>query len=216
MLEDLTSWAEREQTIERAMYGKSLFGQLDLSSDDLVVLGAGLGEIIKSHDLNGAKSYLLRIAPYSTCAFLVHAGLRKYHKGNFWSGVYSLLGLDERRLNYHARQVLCSVFQQVLEDKGFERFPQLAETGHKYVTPILAHAGIPDYCLEDLFDRMLLPLVQGKLGVSPDDVDEAIQAWIASYRSSLADKPVRNFLLHGGPIAEDLLFRCIEMFRARF
>lgn len=198
------------------MQGKSLLGQLELTLADLDALGVSLGEVIASRTSSDATRYLLVNAPYSTCAFLVHAGLRKYCRGNFWSGVYRLLRLEGKGLRNNARQVLCSVFPQALGSKGLEGFPQLAETGHKYVTPVLAHAGIPDYCLEDFFERMLLPLVQGKLGADPDEVDEAIKAWSASYRSAFTDKPVRNFLLHGGPIAEDLLLRCVEMFERAF
>jgi hypothetical protein len=83
--------------------------------------------------------------------------------------------------------------------------------GPRFVTPTLIHGGIPDYCLDDFFERLVWPAVTGKLDYS-GSVDDLLVEW--RERPSLAlftDKPVRRFLEQGGKVAADFLQRCLDM-----
>lgn len=213
MLEKAATWSERESILRAELEGKTLIGQVNLSTEDLETLGKEIEAELEKRGEDEACRFLKANASLSTSAFLVWCGIRHYNAGNFWGGVYRLLGLEKENQGRKLRiaRLLGEVFQHALEAHKLESFPRLAEHGHRYVTPILAHGGIPDYCLGDFFEHFIIPMTQGLYGDDPEDIDAAIRGFQGKYRSALTDKPVRNFLLYGGSISKDLVRRCGKM-----
>ena len=88
-----------------------------------------------------------------------------------------------------------------------------AERAHRYVSLILAHGGIPTYCLPDFFEHVLQPAVL-RAGYADMSATELIDQWRWHARAQyFTDKPVFRFLVYGGRVAEDFLDRCREMAR---
>ena len=82
-------------------------------------------------------------------------------------------------------------------------------TARPYLTPILAHGGIPKYCLGDFFALLLHDLGRGIT-----DANELLTFWrTRKTRFQGIDKPVERFLLYGGELAVDLIDRCIDLVR---
>jgi hypothetical protein len=111
----------------------------------------------------------------------------------------------------NARSDMGQIFERVLrQHANLVKIHDLG-TAHRYVTPILAHGGIPDYCLDDFFKNVLSPAVTGKIEFS-GDAEDLINEWLAQPSLvAFTDKPVRRFLLYGGAPARDFLQRCLDM-----
>jgi hypothetical protein len=78
-----------------------------------------------------------------------------------------------------------------------------------YLTPILAHGGIPRFCLPDFFTLLLHDLGRGVT-----DGKDLLTLWrTRKTRFQGIDKPAERFLLHGGELALDLIDRCIDLIR---
>lgn len=141
--------------------------------------------------------YAARTYPFVFMAFMVGHGVYNYDKGNFWGR------LPVARIDNTAGPI----FLQRLRWAQLEVFDQLVEQDNatRYVTPILAHGGIPKYCLEDFFSLVIKDMQ--RVGASAEEL-------LASWRTRKSaffqvDKPVGRFLLYGGDLAVDLLDRCL-------
>jgi len=213
MLEKARSWSERESILRSELEGKTLLGQVNITPEDLKILGREIGRELERRSEDDAGRFLSANAPLSVAVFLAWCGIKDYREGNFWGGVMRRLGMDKAGHSRKIRlqRVLGELFRQALEKNGLEGFPWLAEHGHKYVTPILAHGGIPDYCLGDFFDNLVIPMAQGHYGDDLEDLDAVINAFFERSRASITDVPVRNFLVYGGDISRDLVRRCGTM-----
>lgn len=144
--------------------------------------------------------------PDVLAAALVEEGVHGYQAGDYWTAIQARLGLS------HPHETSCCGrrFRGFLERVGLPTFAHLE--GHRNLVPILAHGGIPDYCLEDYFEVLL------KAWRDPELRDlsstELIEEWRT--RSSafvLIDRPVERFLLHGGQVAADFLGRSLDLLR---
>lgn len=136
-----------------------------------------------------------------TC-HLVAEGIERYTAGAFWSGLRFTCAQNEQAMMGEA-------FLRTLRAHGLETFDFLRERGLRFVTPILAHAGMPRYCLEDFFFKLLArELRKGFGGSAP----ELLATWRARKTAFVGiDRPVERFLLFGGETAVDLLDRCIDL-----
>lgn len=135
-------------------------------------------------------------------AYVVGEASRNYRHGALWPNL-PVQGLDNGDLS--------QAFEPAVERFSLEPFKQLADAGHRYVTPILAHGGIPAFCAGDFWTFLL-----EELGDIPGaDADELMRRWRS--RPSLFDgfdKPVGRFLLFGADVARNFLDRCIDLLSA--
>jgi hypothetical protein len=209
MLEKARSWPERETILRSELEGKTLLGQVNITMKDLEILGNEIGKELEGRSANDSRRFLSSNAPLSVSIFLVWCGIKDYQRGNFWDGVMRRLGMDKiGRSTNRLQHDLGELFQEALKKNDLEVFPWLAKHGHQYVTPILAHSGIPDYCLGDFFDNLVIPMAQGDYGDDLEDLDVVINAFFERSRASSTDVPVKNFLVYGGEISRDLIRRC--------
>lgn len=145
--------------------------------------------------------------PVSFSYFLVLIGIDYYKGGEYWSAVWNKLSLP---ININRQTNWGNLFLRVLEKYKLPEFED--ESAHRYVTPILGHGGIPNYCLPDFFEKLLLPIINGEIETSSTSIGEILQDWKrCSSLFATADKPVYRFLLHGGKVANDFLTRCIQV-----
>lgn len=207
MLEECTyNLIECERILARKVNNVSLLGQITLSDRDIQKLGSLISSSMAIDPYEGS-SFVWNRTPACIACFLVWIGIRQYHAGDYWSAVHNLTSLPDDP-NWHIRWG--HAFLKYLRSKGFPSFADVG--GLRFVTPILAHGGIPDYCLNDFFMFLLIPIVKGHLEVDVSDVENILYEWQEHATLLMfTDKPVRRFLLYGGNVAKDFLSRCIEM-----
>lgn len=134
-------------------------------------------------------------------------GIGHYKGGEFWPAVWGILNLIQK----HSRQTdWGNLFLEVIKKYKLPKFED--EKALKYITPILGHGGIPNYCLPDFFEKLLLPIINGEIDATSTDIGEILQEWKrCPSLFAAADKPIYRFLLYGGKIASDFLARCIQV-----
>lgn len=180
----------------------SLLGQLRYARSDLEHLRAEFEKLAHDRQNGGwrtaADKYELALALY-----LVLEGIYSYNAGAFWtktSEVLRVAGQEQAKIGGH--------FRETLKQWQLPTFDQIG--GQRHITPILAHAGIPTYCLNDFFD-LLDRAVRNELSV---DIPTLIDDWQLDGFPGQIDKPVERFLIHGGSIAEDFVERCLELWQS--
>jgi hypothetical protein len=205
MLEASATVREVERVIADALAKVELLAELPLTEPDLKVIADLLRETIAEEGVVPATRTLRAQAPCALACLLVFEGVYGYKGGDFWHGVETAIGASLANVKTEWGHI----FEEVLHRYELPRF---ADTGgHRYVTPILGHGGVPDYCLGDLFEKLLFPAVTGQLEYNGNAAD-LLDEW--QTRSSLlqfTDKPVRRFLLHGGRAGQNFLERCLDM-----
>src|SRR5208337_4732433 len=172
-----------------------LIGEISFTEEDLHAMGRCLKDCLDSRGPGPATAYLEYSGARVVACFLVHLGLREYRQAHFWGPVTRALGQE---LAPNLQRRWGGMVEQVLRDYEMEPFYDPSEPdGQRYVTPILGHGGIPDYCLNDFFDKLLMPVARGELPYD-GDVGQLLEQWrdrASDYQT--ADKPIRRFMQHG-------------------
>jgi len=202
MLKYCETLDECERKLAEELRAVDLVGQVALTDDDLEKVSHLIARWITGNELS-----VYAPPSCSLASFLVWVGIRKYEAGRYWPAVGDALGVPVDGGLYAE---LSEGFLRFLSDRRLPTFEEVG--GLRYVTPILAHGGIPDYCLADFFAGVLLPIITGKLEVDAGDPTAIVE----EYRQrpgmfAFADMPVSRFLLHGSRAAADFLGRCVEM-----
>lgn len=185
---------ELERWLRHALRGRRLIAELGLDSR----LNEQLTDIVEDAVPRLGVARLARTYPHVFMAFLVGHGVYGYRAGSFW-GQVPIDGID----------IECGrEFERLCKESDLEDFSELlvSEQATRYVAPILAHGGIPQYCLDDFFTVLLRGL-----RIAGSDAEDLLSYW-RTRKSAFAhvDKPVARFLLYGGDVAIDFLARCVE------
>lgn len=198
---------EWERLLRERLTGVTLLGELELKEADRDCIAAALRSGIAAM---GPAPFMQEVKarwPVTLTAYLVVEGMFSYRKGALWPHVCARLGLP--RANYPARwgRICVGTVRQF----GKPDFHDLVAQEHasRYLTVILAHGGIPNSCLPDLFRY-----VPGRLGrgTAMPRAAELMGQWRADPQAlHHVDRPVRRFLLYGGKIAEDFLDRYLRL-----
>jgi hypothetical protein len=153
-----------------------------------------------------ALKVLERDYPCSLAVYLVTQGIYGYNGGDYWSEVLETTGFKGNQTTALGR-----AFERLIETFGLPSFYGVRQDAHRYISVILAHAGIPNYCLPDFFGNMLQPSILSER-YSDMSADELIEAWRWESRARVfTDKPVMRFLTHGDIVAENFVERTREM-----
>jgi len=171
----------------------SLLGQVSLDEEAVRHIGSRL-RVFRNY----ASHY-----PYTLSLYLTWCGILDYEGGNYWDPVCEATGLPKID-----RDRWGQIFEWAISKLGLPAFKD--EKTYRYVTPILAHGGIPKSCLPDFFENLLLPAVDGNFGDLQGG--EILMEWRSD--PDLVDfrfKTVARFLQKGGRAAEDFLERCVRM-----
>jgi len=167
MIEGCSNLLQCEARLCEEIHNVDLLGQTALSPEDLDHLGTLIRQRISPNISEGTR-FLGREAPTCLTCFLVWTGIVGYRDGDYWSAVRESTGLVEGP-NWERRWG--QIFLDFLETNDLPRFD--IEGGLTYVTPILTHGGIPNSCLSEYFEKVLLPLIQRDL-IDPTDLEEII------------------------------------------
>jgi len=146
-------------------------------------------------------SALERHYPATLVTFLVGEGVYRYQH-SYWPNL-SVPGLDGGTIGL--------AFERCLAKLDLELFDKLSdEPILRFVTPILAHGGIPRFSARDLFVLLISELRR----YATADAADLVGMWKtrpAAFQG--IDRPVRRFLLYGGATALDFLGRCLDLIR---
>ena len=198
--------ADWERHLRPRLQQVELVGEIPITARDCDRLGQAIRLRVQTLGHGRAMKELQFDYPCALAVYLVAQGVYGYRGGDYWTEVVQTTGLKRAR----AWQI-GQAFEGILENLQLPLFPDMRAQAHRYVSLILAHGGIPDYCLADFFGRMLQPAVTQAYyaGMSTEElIDEWL--WHASSRY-FVDKPVLRFLRFGGEVAVDFVERCREM-----
>lgn len=200
--------AEWEAQLRERKAGISLLVELDLRRADCEEIGECIHAIVRAKGQSPTIHWLRDHCPLTLAAFLAAEGSYFYEAGDYWSDVSRRTGISPQT----CVNQLGPAFESSLRHFKLTTFKDLDfEDATRYVSKFLAHGGIPDYCLNDFFERLLVRalLKPEWAGMS---TRELIKEWRALPRVfEFIDKPVRRFLLYGGRVAEDFLNRCMQL-----
>jgi hypothetical protein len=166
MLENCTDLPNCENILADASKNVRLLGDIPFSDGDLDILGNLIRQKIKPN-LSKGSYYLRKEAPTCFACFLVGMGRFYDKESGYWPAVEKKVGLSGLKLQEKCGQA----FLEFLEKNNLPKFDE--EKGLLYVTPILNHAGIPYCCLDEFFERVLVPFVRKDL-LNPYDHSEII------------------------------------------
>ncbi|MCA9867595.1 MAG: hypothetical protein KC410_14000 [Anaerolineales bacterium] len=193
--------AQYESELSSIVPSITLLGQLSYDQAHLLELRAALGPLFADSPAEGLKD-IRRRYPLTFALYLVLEALYTYEGGDYWTGPRQALGLS----GPHTADA-GQAFRDVLRRERLPTFEHLG--GHVHITPILAHAGIPTYCLDDFFD--LLDRVDRRNALI--DVPTLLADWAGDRFPVIIDRPAQRFLLYGGDLAEEFVERCLELWR---
>jgi len=182
-----------EERLSRELQGKRLICEATFSPEEI---DAWLQELLPQGILAWDR------CPFLVAVTTVGTGIYQYKCGDLWD---AFPGLDTTA----DRKQWGELFKRFLEKhETLEAFQNLG--GLKYVAPILAHGGIPQYCLPDFFE------VLTRYGDPEQSSSEFIE-FICDKPNCMTniDKPVQRFLLHGGEVAEEFVARSLALWQSR-
>lgn len=190
------AWQHLENDLRAQLRGRRIVSEIGLDAKLLASVEDALSQVLRNDTdpLVAADRARALVA-----VLLVSHGIYRYEAGDYWSG-FSI-----PRIN----QSYGKAFARAVHLLGLETFEDMVanDNATRYVAPILAHGGVPKYCLDDL-----LRLVSHGLRSGAEDATDLMTLW-RTRRSAFAgiDKPVRRFLLYGGDLSRDFLDRYIDV-----
>lgn len=188
------SQTELERSLRERLVGRRLIAEVGLDAQLFEVLTEATDHVTARL----GQDRFARVYPFTFMTFLVGHGVYGYSKGNFW-GTMPVSRIDN---------AAGPMFEEQCRQAGLEDFVSLVEQDNstRYVGPMLAHGGIPKYCLDDFFSLVIKDMQ--RVGAS---ADELLAHWRTRKTAFFnLDKPVGRFLLYGGDLAVDLLDRCLS------
>ncbi|MBD3183222.1 hypothetical protein GF312_13080, partial [Candidatus Poribacteria bacterium] len=178
MLDNCIDIIQCEKRLSQEISKVKLLGQLDFTPDDVKKLAHFIKKQILT-DISKGTLFLERHAPSCIACFLVWEGILNYREGDYWSVIRNSTGLSDPNWQSKWGQI----FIRFLRIKGLKVL-EIPGSYH-YITPILMHGGIPDYCLNDLFQRVLYPIVSNMDDLS--NTNNVLQE-LKIYREEISEK----------------------------
>ncbi len=198
----LTIWESRLAPQIRKV---ELIGEIPISKEELDDISLHFSRLFYNHSADEVLNFIGRNYPATFLVFMVGQGIYGYNNGDFWSAFEQVLRHPIDSIAFG------KLFEKLIHRFGKPQFRDLVERARRYVDPILAHGGIPIYCLKDFFSNIVLNCtIRPQLFALEGEelVEEIIKH--TTYTAN-TDKPVLNFLEYGGPTAANLLDRARKM-----
>ncbi len=201
----LVTWENR---LAPQMRKVELIGEIPISKEELDEISQHFSRLFYNHNMDEVLNFIRRNYPATFLVFIVGQGIYSYNKGDFWSAFEQVLHHPVDSIAFGR------LFEKLIQRFGKPQFRDLVERARRYVDPILAHGGIPVYCLKDFFSNIVLNCaIRPQLFALEGEelVEEVIKH--TAYTAN-TDKPVLNFLEYGGPTAANLLVRARNLLLA--
>lgn len=182
-----------------------LVGEIPISKEELDEISQHFSRLFYKRNMDEVLNFIGKNYPATFLVFMVGQGIFGYHDGDFWSAYEQVLNRPIDSIAFGR------LFERIVQRSGKPQFHNLQERARRYVDPILAHGGIPVYCLKDFFNNIVLNCAVRPqlLALEGEElVEEVIKHTTITANT---DKPVLNFLEYGGPTAANLLDRARKM-----
>lgn len=201
----LAEWENRLVPLLRKV---ELIGEIPVTKEELDEISLHLARLFYNRSEQTVLDVIEQRLPATFLVFMVGQGIQGYNMGDFWPAYEQAL---HRQIG---RSAFGQLFEKLLQRFGKPQFKDLQEKSLRYVSLILAHGGIPVYCLKDFFNNIVLNCVL-RPQLSALDGEELVEEVLkhTSYTVN-TDKPVLYFLEYGGSTAANLLDRSRNLLTA--
>jgi RNA polymerase primary sigma factor len=198
----LVGWETRlREQIDRL----DLLAELDLSQENVNELATRIAALNRANGIDAATNLLEQDFPCCLATFLVGQGIYHYREGDYWSSVVAAVETDVAEV----RDLWGGFFERFVRERSLPRVPM--GVGHRYVSTILLHGGVPDNSLDSFFEDFLTVVMSDRQLADLPMVD-LIADWLdTSAARHRAAQPVVRFLREGGDYAADFAARCRTM-----
>src|SRR5262245_57983575 len=186
---------ELERTLRVSLAGRRLVAEIGLDATAHQLHSGAIQGIVKR--LQKADEVVVSYPALLVC-YLVGCGIYRYDHGGLWPAAADQ-GVDHR---------FGPAFEKAVRRLGLETFEDMVagDNALRYVSPILAHGGIPKYSLDDFFRLVLRDAEKAA------DARDLTALWRTRKSAFFGvDAPVRRFVIYGGALAADFLDRCLDM-----
>jgi len=182
-----------------------LVGEILISKEELDEISLHFSHLFDTRSEHTVFSVIERYFPATFLVFMVGQGIHGYNGGDFWQAYEQSLRKPINHTDFGR------LFEKLLKRFGKPQFRDLQERSMRYVSLILAHGGIPVYCLKDFFSNIVLNCaIRPQLfALDGEELVEEVLKHI-TYTAN-TDKPVLHFLEYGGSTAANLLDRSRKM-----
>ncbi|MDI6711111.1 MAG: hypothetical protein QME76_10615 [Bacillota bacterium] len=163
-----------------------LLHEIPLTQPDVELIEFLIKGLIKEVP-QGWSRFIVKRAPLFSALFLVWQGITGYRDGTYWPAVREITGVESRA----DEEMFGAAFLRVLRDYGLT-----ADTdpeSHRYVSPILFHAGIPDSCLPEFFREVVWRRFVGRDLVTKHAVSLELQRLRDERERALQSEARRKF-----------------------
>ncbi|MEV4094226.1 hypothetical protein [Streptosporangium saharense] len=192
---------EYEKRWEPLLRGVSLVVEAGIGADERAPVVAELGSAYRFWCAKGRPRDRF-FENWAACVVVALSGVavENYKKGSFWPHLWKRIGLPEGK-----RAEWGEGFFAAVRKVGMTEFPGMPRS---VLGPILMHAGIPDYCLNDYFR-----LIAQRRMLEPSLSAERFLEWALAEESRLGslDVPARQFLTYGSEFAHDYVERSFDL-----
>lgn len=194
---DDANFSGLERDLRRRLQGVRLVLEIGLDETTASQVVAAVADLVPR--LNTPVPTLETKRPALLAVYLVNVGIEHYD-GKLW---------PHQPMRQMSGNDLGPAFERVLHKLDLETFDDLGDDlGHRYLTRILGHGGIPRFSTRDYL-RLVIDTLRRNAGARADDL---VTLWRTQKTAfSGIDEPVRRFLLYGGPVALDFLDRTIDL-----
>ena len=194
---DDANFAGLERDLKRRLKGVRLVLEIGLDEATVSQVMAAVADLVPR--LRTPVSTLERKRPAILAVYLVSVAIEHYD-GSLW---------PHQPMRQMSGNDLGPAFERVLHELDLETFDDLGDDlGHRYLTRILGHGGIPKFSTRDYL-RLVIDTLRRNPGARADDL---VNLWRTQKTAFFGiDEPVRRFLLYGGPVALDFLDRTIDL-----
>ncbi len=203
MRQSLLEW---EKYFEPFWGRVTLLGEIPLTSLECEEVGRLIRTLVESKGQAAATTFLKGFCSRSFCMFLVGMGLYWYSEGDYWTAVKETAGINSPHQLQWGKH-----FLETLRAHGLPLFGEIK--GHRFLTPILAHGGIPEKSLGDFFHYVLEPWHKKPeyAGLTGREYAPFALQHLESY--PMVDRPIKRFLEYGYEAAWEFLDQCLAMQR---
>ena len=194
---DDANFSGLERDLKRRLQGVRLVLEIGLDETTVSQVMAAVADLVPR--LNTPVQTLEAKRPALLAVYLVIVGIEHYD-GKLW---------PHQPMRQMSGNDLGPAFERLLHRLDLETFDDLGDDiGHRYLTRILGHGGIPKFSTRDYL-RLVIDTLRRNAGARADDL---VTLWRTQKTAFFGiDEPVRRFLLYGGPVALDFLDRTIDL-----
>lgn len=185
----------------RLMLGKcDLVGELGPTEEELDAITQSLNDCFSDEGDRGdfrTLQLLCQTYPATIAVFLTFSAVHAYasETANYWDGVWERLAWKRTERN---KLLLATTFAMFIEESNL--IEHRGGSRH-WVDPILLHAAIPVRSLPNFFEHVIALLAR-EPNLSLAEIPEKYLL-----------RPVKDFLRAGGRVAENLVDRCVNLYR---